>query len=188
MGNIRRKLGKWVGYIFMGSWLLAAIFNEIGVVNFSYINILATVSEPSPYVVRGQLLMEAMDQIGVCCPEDAAAVWSNGVMNRSAALQYAVMSAMLKDEYAQQLNQTASNWVTGLSSPWIDNYQIVKTEKISNSHYMIKILFSTATSAGPAEDATAILFVTLEEKFWRITDLTLDKTLYPYTGFIFNSL
>ncbi len=48
MGNIRRKLGKWVGYIFMGSWLLAAIFNEIGVVNFSYINILATVSEPSP--------------------------------------------------------------------------------------------------------------------------------------------
>lgn len=72
---------------------------------------------PDPYEIRSRLLMEAAGSVGVCAPQDAAHVWAEGLRERSAALQYAVMTKALQDEYAAQLETTFPNWVTGVSSP-----------------------------------------------------------------------
>lgn len=164
--------------------LLIALFNMIGYLfDCKYISVFAAMAEVDKYEVRSQLLMEAMDQVGVCIPEEAAEVWANGLKTRSAALQYSVMDKELKTEYAKRWEENAPNWVTGVSSPWVTSYQIVRIDAPEEDSRIIKLIFSTETSTGPAGDYNAILSVIREGDFWRITEISADKGLYPYTGF-----
>lgn len=131
---------------------------------------------------KSVLLMEAMRYVGSCTPEDAAKTWAEGLKQRSAALQYAVMSDMLKTEYAKRLETTAPNWVTGMSSPWVDSYTI-KLEDGNAKSKVAELVFTLATSTGTAGKYTASLLLTLENGFWRVSGISMDEALYPYTGF-----
>ena len=137
----------------------------------------------SVYQTRSGLLMEAMKYVGACTPEDAAKIWAEGLKARSAALQYAVMTDMLKEEYAKRLETTAPNWVTGLSSPWVDSYILVKLRDGNANSKTAELLFSLVTSAGSAGEYAASLLLTLENGFWRVAGVSMDEALYPYTGF-----
>lgn len=162
--------------------LTFVLINLIGLLlDCRYISVFAAAEDAQTYEVRSRLLMEAMDYVGVCTPENAALVWAKGLKMRSGALQYSVMSHELKKEYAGKLEKTAPNWVTGLSSPWIDSYRIISVETKGN-YRIIKLQISTSTSTGPAGDYPAVLTVSPEDGFWRIKDITADSALYPYTG------
>lgn len=164
--------------------LVVALFNVVGYYfNCKYISVFAAVAEVDKYEVRNELLMDAMNQVGVNNPESAAKVWANGLKARSAALQYSVLGTKLRQEYAKQLDENYPNWVTGMSSPWVDSYKITDVSAAGDDRYAIKVSFSTATSAGPAGDYNALLIVAREGDFWRIADISADKELYPYIGF-----
>ena len=184
--TLGQKVLTGLGYAAIAVWLAAAILGEFGLCDLNYVNILDAVAQPAPgdFEVRSRLLMEAMDFVGACCPEDAAVVWAEGLKNRSAALQFAVMTARLKDAYARRLDETAPNWVTGISSPFISAYQIINTKEISKTLQSITLLFSFATSAGPAGEATAVLDIAQEGSFWRIVNIDAEETLFPYTRFL----
>jgi hypothetical protein len=147
------------------------------------ISIPAAVRQANDYEVRGKLLMTAMDRVGVCDPLDAADVWASGLVERSAALQYAVMDEKLKAVYAMQLEEKAPNWVTGISSPWVDSYYFEKTESPDEGTKIVCLVFRTATSAGADSYYKAVLTIVKEECFWRIAGIEADKGLYPYTLF-----
>ncbi len=164
--------------------LIAVVINGIGyVLDLKYVSVFAAARQIDKYQVRSELLMDAMEDVGVCCAEDAANVWASGLKKRSAALQYSVMTTELKKVYAKQLDSVFPNWVTGVSSPWVDSYKITKTEKVNENTYIFNILFSTKTSTGPAGDYSAILTVIKEDGFWRVTKIDADKQLYAYTGY-----
>jgi hypothetical protein len=148
------------------------------------VSVLTSTQEMNVYKVRSGLLMEAMGDVGVCKPEDAARVWAEGLKTRSAARQYAVMASDLKTEYARQLEKTFPNWVTGVSSPWVESYEITAPTKTDEDNYSFVIQFSTATSTGPAGQYNASLVVTRQGDFWRITKIDADKELSVYTGFV----
>lgn len=169
--------------IFLLIFLSIFVFiNIIGIVlDCRYISVFAAADGAETFEVRSRLLMEAMDNIGVCTPEEAALVWAKGLKKRSAAVQYSVMSEELKKGYAQKLEKTAPNWVTGLSSPWVESFEISGVETEGKDR-IIKLLISTRTSTGPAGDYLAILTVSQEGGFWRIKHITADSALYPYTG------
>jgi len=135
------------------------------------------------FETRSFLLMEAMDAVGCCSPEDAAYTWAKGLRMRSAAMQYAVMTRDLKGSYAAQLQNTAPNWVTGMSSPWIDAYEIIEVRDPREKYCTIEIRFATASSTGPDAEYEAQLAMELEGRFWRIAGIEMDDGLYPYTGF-----
>lgn len=139
--------------------------------------------EVDKYEVRSKLLMEATDKTGVCSPEAAASVWADGLKARSAAMQYAVMTKELKADYAKQLESTFPNWVTGMSSPWIESYSIAKSVKVDEQNWRYRIKFNTATSTGPAGSYEAMLSVTADGPFWRVEQVDADKELRAYTGF-----
>jgi hypothetical protein len=88
------------------------------------------------------------------------------------------MDAQLKAEYAKQLEINAPNWVTGVSSPWVESYAITKTESPGEDSRIIQLIFSTVTSTGPAGDYTATLVLARDGCFWRITQITADDGLY----------
>lgn len=162
--------------------LIAVTINLIGYAfDCKYVSVIAAVSEADKYEVRSQLLTEAMDKVGVCSPEEAAKVWAEGLEMRSAAMQYSVMDKALKDKYAKQLEKNFPNWVTGVSSPWIQNFETVRKEDMGNESSII-LSFDTETSTGPAGKYKAVLTIKHEGDFWRITDINADPGLYPYTG------
>ncbi|MEL7571043.1 MAG: hypothetical protein AAGU14_10875 [Eubacteriaceae bacterium] len=182
MKILRFAKNNWI-ISFIVFILLLVLLNFAGYVfNIKYISVVKAVSEVNKYEVRSELLMQAMDNVGVCCPEDAAKVWAEGLMIRSAAMQYSSMSVNLKEKYAKELENTFPNWVTGMSSPWISGYELDKIEQTENI-YIYYLTFSTATSTGPAGNYKATLTVAKEINFWRIINIKTDKELYPYTGF-----
>lgn len=135
------------------------------------------------YQTRSELLMEAMRSGGACTPEDAAKTWAEGLRLRSAALQYAAMNDMLKEEYAKRLESTAPNWVTGMSSPWVESYTLVKLNEGNANSKTAELTFTLATSTGPAGEYSASLLLAVENGFWRVAGISMDEALYPYTGF-----
>lgn len=184
--SLWQKILTGLGYTAIAAWMAAAILGEFGMCSMGYVNILAAIHQPQPddFEVRSRLLMEAMNDVGVCCPEDASEIFAEGLKNRSAALQYAVMNARLKNEYARQLSKTAPNWVTGISSPYVSAYKMVSKETVSSVLQRITLRFSMATSTGPAGEAQAVLHIAKEGSYWRIIKIDADEALFPYTRFI----
>lgn len=133
--------------------------------------------------LRARLLAEAMDCVGVCSPEAAAKVWAQGLMRRSAALQYAVLDKSLKTEYAKALEEAAPNWITGVSSPWVSAYSIIRREETISGARVLTFDIDTATSSGPAQTLRAVLTIEQRGEFWRITQVKSDEALSAYTGF-----
>ena len=93
------------------------------------------------------------------------------------------MSKELKEEYEEQLKLSAPNWVTGISSPWLESVKIIRMEEVEKDCYIIKLLFTTATSVGPVAEYKAVLTINQEGEFWRITKIKQDQELYVYTRF-----
>ena len=135
------------------------------------------------YQTKSELLMEAMRYVGVCSPEAAASLWAEGLKQRSAALQYAAMSDMLKEEYQKRLQTTAPNWVTGISSPWVDSYMIVSMKESGANSRIAELTFTLVSSGSPSQTYNASLLLTEENGFWRVNGITMDEQLYSYTGF-----
>jgi hypothetical protein len=181
--DLRQKIGTGACYAVIALWILAAFLSEFGVFPLANVSILPAAAQPTDFEVRSRLLMEATNSTGACTAEDAARVWASGLKMRSAALQYTVMSAALKAEYARQLDQTAPNWVTGVSSPFVSNFVIVKAESISPGVCRVTLRFTLSTSTGPAGEFNATLDLNQEGAFWRITAIAADEALYPYTLF-----
>lgn len=176
---LSKKLKPQLAILIVGIFALgiALYFVGFGGQEKSVINLTDT------YRIKSELLMSAMNSVGICNPKEAATVWANGLKTRSGALQYSVMTAKLKTEYAKQLEKTFPNWVTGTSSPYVTEYKMTKEEKVNENTYHFILMFSTATSAGPAGDYNAHLTITKEGDFWRISEVKTDKGLEAFTGF-----
>ena len=133
--------------------------------------------------VRTRLLMEAMDDVGVCKPEQAVDVWVRGLTERSAAVQYAVMDDDLRKDYAKSLEKAAPDWVTGISSPWVCGYGVGQMVETAQGQQLYTISVMTEASEGPAGEYLAVLALHEEDGFWRIGGICADDGLAVYTGF-----
>jgi hypothetical protein len=167
--------------VFLLGYLLISFAGTV--LGLKQISATVATADSDKYEIRSKLLMETTDKTGVGSPEAAAIVWADGLKARSAAMQYTVMTKDLKADYAKQLETTFPNWVTGVSSPWIESYSITKSVKVDEDNTRYRIKFNTATSTGPAGTYEAMLSVTEEGKFWRIEQVEQDKELKVYTGF-----
>lgn len=164
--------------------LIVVLFNGIGYFfNCKYISVPAAVAQANKYEVRTELLLSAIDHVGVCTPQAAIQVWVDGMKSRNGAMQYSVMDEKLKKEYLKQLEQYNQYWVTGVSSPWIESYQIINQTQLGNEQYLFQLTLSTATSTGFAGAYKAQVTVNRNDGFWQITKITADNGLYPYMGF-----
>jgi hypothetical protein len=115
-----------------------------------------------------KLFDEAINELEACTPMEAALVYAKGVRNRNGAMQYAVFSNKLKEEFRQKIG--GGIWVTGVSSPWVSDYEIV-SEKKNNNAYKIILKFNWATSTGPAGSTKEELTIAKENGKWRIMNI-----------------
>jgi hypothetical protein len=133
--------------------------------------------------INNEVLLKAIDTLGVYTPLEAAKIWGTGLKSRNAALQYAVMTDELKEKYRAEIEKNAPNWVTGFSSPWIDSFSILNIKNTSLNIYRIEILFYFSTSSDHYGSSKAFLNLSLEDSFYKINKISMEDFLYPYTGF-----
>ncbi|MEW9097106.1 MAG: hypothetical protein AB2417_18670 [Clostridiaceae bacterium] len=103
-------------------------------------------------------------------PDEIAELWAKGIKDRNGVFQYAVFNKSLKDEF---IKSQYGSWVTGASSPWVEDYKIEK-EEISPSKFKYKIVFNATTSAKDKYIWNATLEVAKENGKWRIVNLVKD--------------
>jgi len=185
MSRIRAALDRWGTPAAIVVWAITIAICLACVVPGSTRSS-AAVNSGSVYPVRNQLLIEALDHVGVCGQDSAATVWAEGLRLRNAAMQFSVMSPALLTEYARQLESTFPNWVTGVSSPWIECYEISGITPLKETKAEIRLKFTTATSTGVAGSHCATLTVERDGAFWRIAGIDADDELSAYTGFASN--
>ena len=77
-------------------------------------------------------------------PKETVDLWILGVENRSGAVQHAVPSPSLQKLTQKQFEE--SGWVTGQSSPCVDNVHFVKVNKISDTKVQYTIAYDLLTS------------------------------------------
>ena len=79
--------------------------------------------------------------------EDAALTWAEGVQTRNGALQFAVLSPELQTK--MKADYVAMNWITGVSSPWVERYQITRQVQ-QDKGWKFEIEYEMMTSTGLA--------------------------------------
>jgi Na+-transporting NADH:ubiquinone oxidoreductase subunit NqrC len=77
-------------------------------------------------------------------PYAAAKTWAEGVKTRNGALQYAVMSPNLKNKYYSDF--VGTGWVTGVSSPWVESYEVAEKYRLNNDTYRFEVVFTYTDS------------------------------------------
>lgn len=80
-------------------------------------------------------------------PYAAVKAWAEGVKTRNGALQYAVMSPKLKDLNYDGFVELG--WVTGVSSPWVESYEIVEKYRLNDDiyRYLVKFIYTDSTKS-----------------------------------------
>lgn len=126
-----------------------------------------------------ELFQKSIGEFGALTSEDAALLWGKGVQERNGALQYAVMSDELKAAYKEHLDKNYPAWVTGVSSPWVESFEVIESKDVSKGEREVVMQFALATSAGSEGKHLAKLAVIKEGDFWAINNVVAVK---PFWG------
>lgn len=103
-------------------------------------------------------------------PDEAVEKWAYGVKYRNGALQYAVLSPSLKN--IRKASYERVNWVTGVSSPWVDSYDI---NKLKEDEY--EVTFHLKTSTGPYKDVKIIVRTKKYGDYYFVKEIIGDERI-----------
>jgi hypothetical protein len=95
--------------------------------------------------------------------------WAEAVKNRNGAVQYSLLSPELKKQTLKPYQ--AVNWVTGVSSPWVDSYQVSEGVPADDGSVVYEVTFALKTSSGDAGTGTVKVTVSQQDGNWPITGL-----------------
>ena len=110
-------------------------------------------------------------------PKQAVELWILGVNNRSGAVQYTMLSPSLQEKSRSKFEET--RWVTGQSSPSVNNFRITKEEKLSESKMRYTVNYDVETSTQNLVSGQKIIIVEKNQEpfreYWFISSI---KTKY----------
>ncbi len=99
----------------------------------------------------------------------AAKTWAEGVKTRNGALQYAVMSAELRE--AVYSDFVKLNWATGTSSPWIQDYEVIDRGKADDDTFWYAVEFTHTDSTQSTFTTREYVTIKNYEGNWLIASL-----------------
>jgi|GEM_PF-2529603 len=106
-------------------------------------------------------------------PREAAVRWAEGVQKRNGALQYAVCAPELRRRLYPEL--VGQNWVTGVSSPWVESFTVTEDTKPDDATYRYEIEFCLATSAGSAGRQTQLVTIRRTGENWLVAEIAAPE-------------
>ncbi len=112
-------------------------------------------------------LLEA--SIAPSTPRAAAEAWATGIKTRNGALIFAVLAPEARELEKSQMESV--NWVTGVSSPWVEKFRIIRETKVTDTKWDYEIQFSTASSAGQEAPFTNWIVVERHGDSWYVAEV-----------------
>lgn len=113
-------------------------------------------------------------------PQETVDRWAEGVKTRNGALQYAVFSPELKKQKYEEFE--SCGWITGTSSPWVENYEIIKEAQAPDGSQVYEVKFNAMASTGPAGSYLTKAIVKQYGQHWFIDRLEEDRVLAQLEG------
>ncbi|MBU8880421.1 hypothetical protein BGM26_15820 [Bacillus sp. FJAT-29790] len=115
--------------------------------------------------------------------KDAAAKWAKALSDRNGAYQFALFTEAYKKTTLPYFEY--EGWVTGGSSPWVNDLKIKEEKKVNQSTYTFKIEFKLQSSTGSYGKESATITVKQVNKNWYIdkADLKADSALIIRTPY-----
>lgn len=161
-----------------GILLFISIFIVIGLLNGVAYAASSTKSDsvvtnvtPDPNSLQRQLEL-LQDWMAPQSAKEAVQTWAKAVKMRNGAVQFAVLSQELQEQTKGIFEE--QNWVTGLSSPWVEKYSILKKSKTDKGIEAYTVEFRLATSTGYAGSVKAYLTIENLNEKWKITEIKGD--------------
>jgi len=90
-------------------------------------------------------------------PKQAVEFWILGVNNRSGAIQYTMLSPSLQEKTRSKFEET--RWITGQSSPSVNNFRFTNEEKLSESKMRYTVKYDVETSTQNLVSGQKIIIV-----------------------------
>ncbi|WP_312369401.1 hypothetical protein [Lachnoclostridium sp.] len=148
----------------------------------SYGQIAVSAEEVDRYKLNTELLLKAVEELGVCTPNAALDVFIKSIKDRNGAMMYSILCDSLKKNYLSRLEENSPYWVTGVSSPWVSQVDIIKETKKKDGSYEYELLVKTLTSAGPDREYKGELTIQRDGDFYKICRIFFEKDFGIYTG------
>ena len=98
--------------------------------------------------------------------------WAEGVRTRNGALQFAMFSPKVKEKELSSFEKLGG-WITGVSSPWAESYEISKGIPKTQDSFEFQVKFSMATSDGKGFMINNVL-VQRNNKNWYISEIRAE--------------
>lgn len=139
------------------------------IVGMQGMTIASAYEQGNPTEVRVQLLEQSLVAHS---SQQAIESWSQALKERNGAVQYAYLANPLRATYYFKMKEL--NWVTGGSSPWIDQYKITKEKKIGEHRFEFDLEFVVTNSSKETKKEKGKATVQLEQGKWVVSHIALD--------------
>jgi hypothetical protein len=116
---------------------------------------------------RSPMNVFGIDFAPATSPELCVNTYAQAVKDRYGTIQYALMDDELRDKTREDF--ISSYWVTGVSSPWVEGYDINKVDDL-----LFEITFHYASSSGPEGDVVVKIKLKPASGFYQIMDLSYN--------------
>lgn len=113
-----------------------------------------------------ELLQKA---IAPATPQDAVKQFAEAIKTRNGAWQYALLTPEMQLQKKETF--TEMGWVTGVSSPWVDSYDIDEGKQKSINEWQFDVSFVYATSTDKSEPEVEQISVVKINDHWYISKL-----------------
>lgn len=163
---MRRR--NWI-LLFISFFFVTGLLNGVAyAANSTKSDSVVTNVTPDPTSLQRQVEL-LQDWIAPQSANEAVQTWAKAVKMRNGAVQFAVLSQELQEQTKGKFEE--QNWVTGLSSPWVDKYSILKKSKMDKGIEAYTVEFRLATSTGYAGSVKAFLTIENLNGKWLITGI-----------------
>ncbi|TJY41308.1 copper amine oxidase N-terminal domain-containing protein [Cohnella pontilimi] len=133
-----------------------------------------TVTIDRPNSGSDQRQIELLNQwVAAKSPEGAVQTWAEAIKNRNGAVQFAMLAPDLQKKTRKQFESL--NWVTGVSSPWVDSFTVSNDGKTGQDQLSYSVLFKLATSTGSAGEGTLKATVRKSDDTWSLIGIQPGK-------------
>lgn len=119
-----------------------------------------------------ELFKQALDEFTATSLEQVISIWTKTEKTRNGVYHYSVACKELKAKIIEDLGDPKDTyWIYGVSSPWLDRYEVISKNKISDTEYIVKLKFFWLTSSGPFNTTENTLKIIQSGDSWCVKEV-----------------
>lgn len=173
---MKKRIIAFTGTVALFSMLMVSGSQAVEPYKETNVPVVRTVelSEMDQATERFNLQIRLLEQaIAPTSAQEAASKWAKALSDRNGAYQFALFTEAYKKTTQPYFEY--EGWITGGSSPWVNDFEIKEEKKVDQSTYTFKIEFNLHSSTGFYGKESATITVKKVKENWYINKAELPS-------------